>query len=88
MDTLSQVVASNILKLRTKAGLSRLALAAEAGIGQDTLHDIEHACINSSIKTIDKIADALGVPSYQLFAGWCPPHSKAAPLLEFLIEKL
>ena len=88
MDTLSQVVASNILKLRTNAGFSRLALAAEAGIGQDTLHDIEHACINSSIKTIGKIADALGVPSYQLFAEWCPPHSQAAPLLEFLVEKL
>jgi len=69
MDTLSYVVACNILKLRAKAGLSRLALASEAGIGQDTLHDIEHACINSSVRTIDKIADALGVPSYQLFAG-------------------
>ena len=88
MDTLSQVVASNILKLRTKAGLPRLALASEAGIGQDTLHDIEHARINSSIKTIEKIASALGVPSYQLLAGWYPPQSKAAPVLEFLIRNL
>ena len=88
MDTLSYVVACNILNLRARAGLSRLALASEAGIGQDTLHDIEHACINSSVRTIDKIADALGVPSYQLFAGWYPPHSKAAPLIEFLLKAL
>lgn len=88
MDTLSQVVASNILKLRKKAGLSRLALASEAGIGQDTLHDIEHAHINSSIKTIDKIANALGVPSYQLMEGWYPPNSKVAPFLEFFIKNL
>ena len=69
MDTLSQVVACNILKLRTRAGLPCLALASEAGIGQDMPHDIEHACINPSVRTIDKIADALDFPSYQLFAG-------------------
>ena len=35
MDNLSQVVASNIIRLRAEAGLSRLALASDAGIGQD-----------------------------------------------------
>ena len=88
MDTLSQVVASNIIKLRTDAGLSRLALASDAGIGQDTLHDIEHACINSSIKTINKVAAALDVPAHQLLEGWYPPSSKAAPLIEFFLKAL
>lgn len=88
MDNLSQVVASNIIRLRAEAGLSRLALAADAGIGQDTLHDIEHACVNSSIKTIDKVADALGVPAYQLLEGWYPLGFKAAPLIEFFLKAL
>ena len=88
MDNLSQVVASNIIRLRAEAGLSRLALASDAGIGQDTLHDIEHACVNSSIKTIDKVADALGVPAYQLLEGWYPLGFKAAPLIEFFLKAL
>lgn len=43
MGHICLLIAQNIRKLRSKAGLSQLSLATKANIDSKTLHDIEHA---------------------------------------------
>ncbi len=63
MDSLSSnILASNVKKLRQKAGLSQDQLARKAGIPYSTFLKIESGYTpNPSIQAVVSIADALGV---------------------------
>lgn len=82
MDTLNQVVAANILRLREKADLSQLALALNAEITPSALFEIEHTCGNPRLNTLSKIARALGIPLHRLFEESESPSESLASLMQ------
>ena len=67
MSNLSQIVADNLIKLRKEAGLSQLDLVAYSDVAPEIIYNIEHGTGNPELQTLDKIADALGVPISELF---------------------
>ena len=48
--------------------ISQKKLAQMAGVGRSTIIEIEKDIGRTSIETIEKIANILGVPIYQLFS--------------------
>lgn len=54
-------IGANIRSLREKRGLKQIELAAIAGISNTFLSDIENERVNPSIKTLSKLATALGI---------------------------
>ncbi len=60
-------------ELRTKQGLSQTDLAARAGWGKSRVCDIESGRVpNPNLKTMQTVADALGVEVYDLLV--MPTH--------------
>jgi ribosome-binding protein aMBF1 (putative translation factor) len=59
----------NIRAFRTSAQWSQEELAAQAGLGRAHIGDIERACHNARVSTLEAIADAFGVTIAQLFQG-------------------
>jgi transcriptional regulator with XRE-family HTH domain len=58
----------NLAKLRRKAGLSQAALARRAGVSQSYVVTLENGTrSNPSMRTMNKIAVALGVSVKALF---------------------
>ncbi len=57
-----------VSELRKSKGMTTRALAREAGISTETLHAIEHGRRQPQVRTLDKIARALGVEAKDLFA--------------------
>jgi len=55
---------------RIKQDLSQEELAANAGLHRTYIGMIERAEKNITLKNIEKIANALGVEIYDLFAGY------------------
>ena len=68
MSSLNQIVANNIVKLRKITGLSQLELVALSNVTPEVLCNIEHAIGNPELRTLDKIADALEVPTSKGFS--------------------
>jgi len=62
-------LARRIRFLRTKRGWSQERLAEEAGIHRVYLAGIELAQRNPSLKNLENIAKALGIPLPKLFEG-------------------
>jgi len=62
-------LARRIRLLRTKRGWSQERLAEEAGIHRVYLAGIELAQRNPSLKNLENIAKALGIPLPKLFEG-------------------
>lgn len=60
---------SNIIirDLRKKKNLTQKQLANKAGIAQSTVSDIEDGTKSPKLETLDKIATALDMPTYELF---------------------
>lgn len=54
-------IGNNILVFRKAQGLTQKELAKRAGVCAARLRDIEHGCANASMKTLDRIAEALGL---------------------------
>ena len=82
--TYQTVVVQNISNLRKEACLSQFAFAIKAGIEVKTLRAAEHADGNLELSTLEKIAEALGVPVVQLFEGVLGSSSE----LNFLTDLL
>lgn len=60
-------LAKNVKRLREIAGLTQMELAKKAGIAQTAISYIENEEGKSpSIETIERVADALGVPHWTL----------------------
>jgi transcriptional regulator with XRE-family HTH domain len=61
------VIAANVTRLRASKGLNQYALAPLAGLAPSVLYNVERGQGNPSVGTLGKIANALGVPLWELF---------------------
>ena len=86
METIYHTIAKNILTFRKETGLSQLALATSAEIALKTLHALEHANANCRLSTLDKMAEALGIPVARLLEETQNVSSKLDLLAEFLSQ--
>ena len=62
-----KVFGSNVKKYRTKIGLSQEIFAEKCGLHRTYICAIECYRRSISLENIQRIADALGVETYQLF---------------------
>lgn len=63
---LVSVFAANLVRLRTKAGISQEALAELAGVHRTYIGMLERSEKNITIYNIERVADALGVEASEL----------------------
>lgn len=68
MDIL-KVFADNLKMYRRQLGLSQEDFAEKAGLHRTYISAIEREKRSISLDNIQKIADALGIDTYQLFVG-------------------
>lgn len=61
------VLARNVRRLRLARGLSQEALAADAGLHQGLISEIENEVSNPELDTIGRLATALGAHPRDLF---------------------
>jgi transcriptional regulator with XRE-family HTH domain len=61
------VLARNVRRLRLARGLSQEALAADAGLHQGLISEIEHEAANPELDTLGQLATALGARPRDLF---------------------
>jgi len=61
------VDARKVRKLRQQKGMTTRTLAREAGISTETLNAIEHGRRQVQVRTLQKLARALGVEVKDLF---------------------
>jgi transcriptional regulator with XRE-family HTH domain len=59
--------ATKIRQIREARGMSTRQLAAEAGISTETVYSVEHGKRQPSMRTLGKIARALGVEVKDFF---------------------
>ena len=62
-----KVFGTNVKKHRTRLGLSQEKFAEKCGLHRTYISDIECFRRSISLENIQKIADALGVETFQLF---------------------
>jgi transcriptional regulator with XRE-family HTH domain len=60
------VLAGNMIRLRAEMGWSQEMLAFEAGLHRTFIAHVERQARNVSLDNIERIARALGVPTYKL----------------------
>lgn len=65
-NRISEVIASNIKKLREERGLSQEKLAAESGLHRTYIGMIERCEKNVTVVSLEKIASALNVEIIEL----------------------
>jgi len=63
---LRRVVASNVRRVRLSRSLSQEALAHEAGLHRTFIGHVERGRSNLSIDNLERLANALKVPPFQL----------------------
>jgi transcriptional regulator with XRE-family HTH domain len=61
--------ASNLRRLRKERGLSQEGLAHDAGLNTTHVAKIERTEREPGVRTVAKLAKALGVPAAELFEG-------------------
>jgi transcriptional regulator with XRE-family HTH domain len=66
LNRFAEVDRENLVRLRRRKALSQRELGRAAGLAHDT---IERGERNAQMKTIRKLAEALGVEPYELMAG-------------------
>lgn len=69
MNKFVEVDRENLVKLRRRKALSQRDLGRAAGLAHDTIGQIERGERNAQMKTIRKLADALGVEPHELMEG-------------------
>jgi len=60
-DAVNKQVGSQVREARRRAGLTQSALAERAGIAFETVSRIERGTLNTTVRTLLAIAEALGV---------------------------
>lgn len=71
---------SHLRSLRTRAGLSQEELADRAGIHVTYLSGVERGLRNPAIRNVRRLAQAMGVPTKELFSfEESPPGSNDQP---------
>lgn len=66
-QTLTSIVGDNIVRLRQAKGWTQAELAAKLEIGADSLSRIEHGITGPRFKNLEKLAQILDCPVYELF---------------------
>lgn len=72
-DAERHALATQVRDRRTAAGMTQEALAARAGVTQTQVWKIEAGAVNPTLRTLARIADALGCGVGDLFG--CGPRS-------------
>lgn len=67
MSTLSSRFGSQVRKQRTKRGMSQLSLAQKSGLDLTTINEIENGNREPMLKTVWRIANALGIKMSDMF---------------------
>ncbi len=71
---------NHLRSLRTRAGLSQEELADRAGIHVTYLSGVERGLRNPAIRNVRRLAQAMGVPTKELFSfEESPPRSNDQP---------
>jgi transcriptional regulator with XRE-family HTH domain len=60
------VLAANLIRLRSERGWSQEALAFECGLHRTFVAHVERQARNISLDNLERLAKALGVPTYRL----------------------
>ncbi|CAN1212290.1 helix-turn-helix domain-containing protein [Tumidithrix helvetica PCC 7403] len=76
-DSLARYLGNTIRDLRQKHGLTIAEVAEKSGISRGMLSKIENALTATSLETLVKIANALGVSMATLFRHYNPPEGGA-----------
>ena len=63
-----EISLTRLKQLREDRGYSVRGLAREAGVSTETVYSIEHGRRQPSVRTVGKLARALGVESKDLFS--------------------
>jgi transcriptional regulator with XRE-family HTH domain len=63
------IFAANLRRIRQERGFSQERLAHEAGLNTTHVAKIERTEREPGVRTVAKLANALGVPAAELFAG-------------------
>ena len=85
MTTIYKTVGENIVRLRQSNGWSQEDLAYSSGVTVANISRIERGVANPTLRTLDKIADALGVDTDSLLRFWYVPGSRIAPGAFFIM---
>lgn len=67
IETVSRVIAANLLRLRRQNRLTLKAVSEAAGISVAHVNRIEHGHSSAHLNTLQKLADIYGVPLSALF---------------------
>ena len=62
------LVGTQVNRLRQAAGISPLALSQRSGVSRSMLSRIENGQVSPSVETLDRLANALGMPLSRFFA--------------------
>ena len=87
-DPMLVAVGSKIGTARRKLGLSQMQLAECSGTQVSTVFSAENGAQNLSLKTLQKLADALKVDMRELLPGGPLTTSVTAPMLRMIAESL
>ena len=87
-DSIRQTLAQNIKRFRETRNKSQADLAFDAGISIPFLSDIERGNKWPSPETIAKIANALEIESYQLFAPNIQANEESKELISKIINEI
>ncbi len=64
--TVALILAANCAKFRRQNGLTRLQLAAVAGLNPKTVANMEQAAVSPRVAQVEMVAKALSVQPYEL----------------------
>ena len=87
-DPMLVAVGSKISTARRKLGLSQMQLAESSGTQVSTVFSAENGAQNLSLRTLQKLADALKMDMRELLPGDPPASSVTAPMLRMIAESL
>ena len=79
------LLASNVLALRTTGKWSTRALARQAHVSRSTIVDLEKGQTNFSLRTLDKLAEALEVKTSSLVGKRPVARGEATDLIEAVL---
>ncbi|MDR2607675.1 MAG: helix-turn-helix transcriptional regulator [Treponema sp.] len=88
MAGLREILADNMRKIRRKRGLTQAKLAEKAEVSTHFIAMIEIARKFPAPETLDRIAAALGIETYQLFSGPVFPEKDLLWLRQSLLNDI
>lgn len=78
-DVLLSAIGLRVLRRREELGLTQQSLADRLGITATNIYRIEHGQQNLTVRTLVKVAEALGVTALALIGGPEEPGRRTTP---------